>query len=234
MGATGIYFDGTAAEARNFMIEEIVKNHILREGVYNLVDYSIAKDDLDGTNEIYAAVHYVKENVIIAVVVLYTFDKKDKEIVFRDYDEFSFPYHANCAEKILRQLSPISELEKAFNFEKVDYEMAQKWRNACRAVIAEKKKISLSALKKKEKSRGAFQVKFQNSEGEHALTFSSVADFKTRGKILKLGNVNLICSCADTARKSLEGLKKAFVEGAAGFNLYNMTAYGEEKQLALF
>ena len=232
MGATGIYFDGTAAEAREKMLNEL--HRVLRG---NIINYSFV--NADGEIEIYMAVQFPEfNNVVVGEVANYTYYKKDGEIVYRTDWEFSGAVRRNCPEKILRQLSPISEIVKSGLIKDSQgwehSEWAQKWRDDCWANVAEKKKVSLSALKKKAKSRGAFQIKFQNSEGEHALTFSSVADFKTRGKILKLGNINLICSCADIARKSLEGLKKAFVEGAAGFNLYNMTAYGEEKQLALF
>jgi len=229
MGATGIFFKGTAAEAREEMICEL--RTVLRG---EIISYCFVNAD-DGDTEIYMAVRFPDyNNVVVGEVSNYCYYKKDGEIVYRSEWEFVGAVYRNCPEKILRQLSPIKEILKSGLIGNVEGERGQKWRDDCWAKVAEMKKISKTALKKKAKSRGAIQLKYQNSEGEHVLSYNSVADFKTRGKILKLGNVNLICSCADVAKKTLAGIKKAFVEGAAGFNLYNLTTYGEEKQIALF
>ena len=228
MGATGILFEGTAAEAREKMLSEL--HNVLRGQIIN---YSFVKDA--GEIEIYMAVRFPEfNNVVVGEVANYTYYQKYGEIVYHTDWEISGAVRRNCPEKLLRQLSPIAEILKSGLIEDYQAEYAQEWRNDCWSKVAEKKKISLSALKKKEKTRGAFKIQFQTVEGEHDLTFSSVADFKTRGKILKLGNINLNCSCADYAKKALDGIKKAFVEGATGFNVCNLSAYHSETQINLF
>ena len=142
MGATGIYFDGTAAEAREKMLSEL---HRVLCG--QIISYSFVKGD--GEIEIYMAVRFPEfNNVVVGEVANYTYYKKDGEIVYRSDWEFSGAVCRNCPEKILRQLSPISEIMKSGLRDYGD-DWAQEWRNDCWVAIAEKKKISLAALKKK-------------------------------------------------------------------------------------
>ena len=224
MGATGIYFDGTAADARAHMLH-IVQRDILTSNE-KLFDYSFAKDTTDNTTEIYCAVADVRYPVFLGLVVLYQFDKKEKEIWYRSYEESAFPYHCNCSKKILDSLSPISEIAKAYNWSDTSRENAKKWRKGCLAQIAEqKRKKKLHAEIKKAVSIERTDKPFKIKTSVNTYNYWSLSDFKISGKFLKTGTCNFNCGNMRTAKFFLQEFQKAFLSGKAGYNTIAMTAF---------
>lgn len=224
MGATGIYFDGTAADARAHMLH-IVQRDILTVNE-RLFDYSFAKDTTDNTTEIYCAVADVRYPVFFGLVVLYQFDKKEKEIWYRYYEESAFPYHCNCSKKILDSLSPISEIAKAFEWGDTSRENAENWRKGCLAQIAEqKKKKALQRKIKKAVSIERTDKPFKIKISVNTYNYWSLANFKISGKFLKTGTCIFNCGDMGTAKFFLQEIQKAFLEGKAGYNAITCTAF---------
>lgn len=217
MGATGIYFNGTAADARAFMLHTLSRD-ILGTNE-KLVDYSFAKDDTDNSTEIYCAVQNVQANVIGGLVVLYEFYKEDSEIIYRYYDECEFPYHCNCPQKILKRLSSVEDLANAFKWSEESRENAEKWRNACYFNLAEKnRRKALQQKIKKAVSIERLDAPFQIKTSVTTYHYYSLADFKISGKFIKTGTCNFNCSSSRDAKFFLQEFQKAFADGAAGYN----------------
>lgn len=118
---------------------------------------------------------------VIGAVCLIHFCKGYHNFGYKDMDETMGPYVARCPERILRQLSPLDQIEPHYGS---SYHNARKWRKACRDAIARRKEVS--ALKVGDTIRFFTPVRFtdgsevdtlrllQKGKGRAAMVFESV------------------------------------------------------------
>ena len=113
---------------------ETTKELLFRE--FNNPNYRIVDMAHKNFKTVYMAYQELSTGIVRASVVLVTYHKKDREIMYKDIYESSGPYEVNCPERILKLLTD------------TDNEYSLKWRKQCWDninVVKEMKKKGIGA-----------------------------------------------------------------------------------------
>lgn len=193
---------------------ETPKEAIFRE--FNNPKYKIIDMAQKQFNTMYIAYQEVETGTVRASVVLLRYDRKDRELMYKEMGEESEPFYYDCPERILKLLTPTTN------------EHALKWREQCWKNIN-----TVKDMKKKKIGEGTV-IKFKNeitfTNGFKADTFQLEKGWNGKGWIFRNFNSSVGYKITNWRKREFEILteeqyqemrKKEMKRIAIATGLYN-------------